>query len=94
MSQILPNSLKIHNLKYHSGISILTQILKKNLCGRIYRTHVCRSSIQNVISVSIFQHLPALVFRDAERNGEVQNGFTSCFAGQTGSVSIFLPVID
>ena len=34
------------------------------------------------------------VSRDAERNGEVQNGFTSCFARQTGTASIFLPVID
>ena len=34
------------------------------------------------------------VSRDAERNGEVQNGFTSCFARQTGIASIFLPVID
>ena len=34
------------------------------------------------------------VSRDAERNGEVQNGFTSCFACQTGSASIILPVID
>ena len=31
---------------------------------------------------------------DAERNGEVQNGFTSCFAPQTGSVGIFLHVVD
>ena len=53
-------------------------------------------------SVSIF--LPLLidplcflgmgVSRDAERNGEVQNGFTSCFAHQTGSAHIFLSVID
>ena len=34
------------------------------------------------------------VSRDAEHNGEVQNGFTSCFASQTGSASIFLNVID
>ena len=31
---------------------------------------------------------------DAERNGEVRNGFISCFARQTGSAHIFLPAID
>ena len=31
---------------------------------------------------------------DPERNGEVKNGVTSCFAPVTGSASIFLPVID
>ena len=34
------------------------------------------------------------VSRDAERNGEVQNGLTSCFVRQAGIASIFLPVID
>ena len=34
------------------------------------------------------------VSRDAEHYGEVQNVITSCFARQTGSASIFLPVID
>ena len=31
---------------------------------------------------------------DAERDGKVKNGITSCFAPQTGSSSIVLPVID
>ena len=34
------------------------------------------------------------VIRDAEHYGEVKNVVTSCFARQTGSASIFLPVID
>ena len=34
------------------------------------------------------------VSRDAEHYGEVENVVTSCFAWQTGSASIFLPVID
>ena len=34
------------------------------------------------------------VSRDAENYGEAQNVVTSCFARQTGSACIFLPVID
>ena len=34
------------------------------------------------------------VTRDDKHNGDIQNGFTSCFAGQTGSASVFLPVIE
>ena len=34
------------------------------------------------------------VSRDAEHYGEVENVVTSCFARQTGSASIFLPVTD
>ena len=34
------------------------------------------------------------VSRDAEHVGEVQNDFTFCFARQTGSACIFLPVVD
>ena len=34
------------------------------------------------------------VSRDAEHYGKAHNAVTSCFARQTGSASIFLPVID
>ena len=44
--------------------------------------------------IGIRRFLRKGVSSDAERNGEVQNGFTSCFARQTGSAHIFLPVID
>ena len=63
-------------------------------------------SQQTLLEYRKCQHFPSIfwlihavffrmgVSRDAEHVGEVQNIFTSCFARQTGSACIFLPVID
>ena len=60
----------------------------------------CFARQQEVPSFSSLQLLDSICFlrerasRDAKHHGDAKNVADSCFACQTGSASVFLPVID